>query len=122
MPTLHLAAHASNVAVARRFVRELLEEWGCREEIVDSAVLCASELVTNAVLHARTPATVNVRRVDGAVRMEVGDKSPALPVVRTTDAVALAGRGMHILAAFSSRCGSEPTRDGKIVWAEVDSG
>src|SRR5258707_456265 len=45
------------VAAARRFVRETLISWGLpgRDDLVADAVLLASELVTNAIVHAGTP-------------------------------------------------------------------
>ncbi|HET6873641.1 MAG TPA: hypothetical protein VFH70_02620, partial [Acidimicrobiales bacterium] len=48
------------VVAARRFVRERLMAWEAGEHI-DAASLVASELVTNAVLHARTSVTVRLQ-------------------------------------------------------------
>ena len=42
------------VDVARRFVGRTLEAWRFERDVAADAVLLTSELVTNAVLHART--------------------------------------------------------------------
>ena len=47
---LSFAADARSVAEARRFTRRTLEAWAA-DELVDSASLIVSELVTNAVVH-----------------------------------------------------------------------
>ena len=41
-----------SVGLARRFLREMLEESEVSEDVADTAQLCLSELVTNAVVHA----------------------------------------------------------------------
>ena len=50
---------AAAVAAARRFLRHTLREWGVDDDTTDAAVLCLSELVTNALIH--TPAGCAVR-------------------------------------------------------------
>ena len=51
MNELRLPPTTDSVPVARRFVRSRLTQ---RDVDVDTAVLLVSEVVTNAVLHART--------------------------------------------------------------------
>ncbi|HEX8496527.1 MAG TPA: ATP-binding protein, partial [Actinomycetales bacterium] len=58
--TLELPAIGSSVSLARRFVTSALRERGL-EQLCDDAALAVSELVTNAVLHARTQVDVTVR-------------------------------------------------------------
>ena len=70
-----------SVASARAFVRDTLQGWGFNE-VVDDAVVLASELVTNAVVHAGTAAEVLCLRHEHSVRIEVADRYPhrVLPV------------------------------------------
>src|SRR3954471_15871902 len=56
----------------RRFVRETLAAWG-EHTVVDDAVLVASELTTNALLHAASPFRLAMARLDRTVRIEVHD-------------------------------------------------
>ena len=64
------------VGTARRFVRQVLEGLGVSAEATDDLVLATDELVTNAVLHARTPFRVALRRLPQALRVEIFDANP----------------------------------------------
>src|SRR4051794_32679364 len=50
---VHLDPVPASVAIARSFVREALPD--VPPELLDVVILLTSELVTNAILHARTP-------------------------------------------------------------------
>lgn len=117
---LDLRPVPGSAALARRFVDETLGGWGC-EEVAEAARLLASELVTNAVLHARTDLAVVVRLVRGGVRVEVHDGNTAAPVVRHYEDEAMTGRGLSLVDQMASRWGVEYTRDGKAVWFELDA-
>jgi anti-sigma regulatory factor (Ser/Thr protein kinase) len=62
---LDLPPTTASVPVARRFVRARLED-GAAEGVadVDTATLLVSEVVTNAVLHARSAVTLTVDVAD----------------------------------------------------------
>jgi hypothetical protein len=112
---------AQAVSAARRYVREQLER--CQAAGVEaSAELGVSELVTNAVLHGRTPFTVAVRRTADGVRIEVSDRSPLPPQVRRLSTFASTGRGLRLVAAVSSTWGivavAPEDGGGKTVWFE----
>jgi anti-sigma regulatory factor (Ser/Thr protein kinase) len=113
-----LPGQAASAAEARRLVRQALEAWG-RPEACGWASLVATELVTNAVLHARTGLLL-VMRLDSALRIEVhdGDRRPA--VLRNHRPLAARGRGLKLVAESSDRWGSDATAEGKVVWAELD--
>jgi anti-sigma regulatory factor (Ser/Thr protein kinase) len=110
------------VQQARRWVAELMERLG-RDDLVDSAELGVSELVTNAILHADPPITVRVRGTRSHPRVEVRDHSHHPPEVNAemTDEenlLSTIGRGLGIVALYSSTWGSEIVPDGKTVWFE----
>src|SRR5690349_13269668 len=65
---------ASVVGVVRCRVRAQLDEW-LPGERADEVVLVVSELVTNAVMHARTPFEVVLSHADGRCRLAVTDGS-----------------------------------------------
>ncbi|HYH35725.1 MAG TPA: ATP-binding protein, partial [Nocardioides sp.] len=69
----HVPPDSAGVAAARRFVRSTLEEWGLDHETIEVAVLCASELVTNALMHAHTGCTVRLVMDQGVLRTTVHD-------------------------------------------------
>ncbi len=113
-----LAADPSSPASARDFVRATLVEWGCGD-LVDSAVLIASELVTNAVVHARSGPKLTLRLTAGVVRIEVADDTVEQPIHRVPDPQRPGGRGLPIVDAVSASWGIDPTHDGKLVWANL---
>ena len=100
---------------ARRFVASVLEDLEL-PHLVDGAVLAVSELVTNAVLHARTEIDVVVSATPTEVRVAVGDLSADLPVVREYGSWATTGRGLGMVAALVDELGVRARGDGKEVW------
>lgn len=117
-----------SAAAARRAVARVAAEGRLSDQVVHDGTLAASELVTNAVLHARTSIHLSVACVGGGVRIEVEDGSPYLPpvdAVRPEDLVlnqSMTGRGLALVAATSDEWGAEPIPGGKVTWAEVGTG
>lgn len=89
-------------------------------ETVDVVLLLASELVTNAVRHGSGPVRLHVAWGDGAVRVEVEDRSPRWPVVEAMDRDALRGRGLILVDGLSSGWGVRALDIGKTVWFTTD--
>lgn len=120
--TLALPPAAPSVRVARRWVSDVLEEVG-RPELVESAQLGVTELVTNALLHAMPPVTVRVRGTIDHPRVEVTDHS-LLPPQRSgnddEDELVTFGRGLDLVASHALRWGSDINvyGTGKTVWFE----
>lgn len=119
-------ADASSVAAARRFTRQTLEAWG-EDELVDSASLIVSELVTNAVVHTGTSAQLTLGLRGRHLRIDVEDQHPGrkLPIVTEPPPdTAEHGRGLMITTSLSSAWGVEYTRTAKRVWVicERDDG
>ena len=107
---------------ARTWIGDLLTSLG-REDLVDSAQLGVSELVTNAVLHGVPPITVSLRGTREHPRIEVHDGSDQPPEVnqRMTDddfLLSTFGRGLGIVAWYSSAWGADLAGAGKTVWFE----
>jgi anti-sigma regulatory factor (Ser/Thr protein kinase) len=103
---------------ARRFVWEVLREHGyC--SLTEDAVLIASELATNAVVHARSRFEVAVHFDAGTVTLSVSDSSPQRPVAGEPSPSDQAGRGLAVVAALAFDWGCVETRAGKTVWAEL---
>jgi GAF domain-containing protein/anti-sigma regulatory factor (Ser/Thr protein kinase) len=115
---LTLGADADAVPRARRFVTAALAGTAAADLAVD-AELVVAELVTNAILHAGAPVDVGLV-VDGkTVRIEVRDPLRVSPVRGLAGPDAMTGRGLGLVAALTSRWGTEPRDDGKVVWAEL---
>lgn len=102
---------------ARAWVVEVLDGWP--EDSVERARLLVSELVTNAVLHARTEITVRGELGADRVRFEVGDGNRGAPTPKRYVADSLTGRGMRLVAALAESWGVERAADGKVVWFTI---
>jgi hypothetical protein len=109
------------VSDARRWATQVLTEIG-RPELVESACISVSEVITNALLHAEQPVSVRLRGTREHPRVEVRDGSrypPDLPDLDGNpedDVLLTFGRGLSIVARVSSAWGAEIEEDGKIVW------
>jgi anti-sigma regulatory factor (Ser/Thr protein kinase) len=117
---LELPPSTDSVPRARRYVRQALGDSDGLTDI-DTATLLVSELVTNAILHARTAVVVTVRSHAGDVRIEVHDRSGHSPRQHAFSASSATGRGLRLIESLAKRWGVEPDRDGagKTVWCEV---
>ncbi|PRY14182.1 anti-sigma regulatory factor (Ser/Thr protein kinase) [Kineococcus rhizosphaerae] len=119
LSSLSLERSRRAASQARSFVRERCLEAGVAEGVCDSAVLMVSELVTNAVEHARSRVELAVAVSPRDVHVEVGDHNAALPAVRHPDTGAVHGRGMAIVDALASAWGVRPAGRGKTVWFDL---
>src|SRR6266542_4180132 len=63
-------------------------------DVADALCLVVSELVTNAVLHARTEVVLTLELRPGVARVGVRDNSPATLAVRNYSPEAVTGRGL----------------------------
>lgn len=108
----------ASAAAARRFVRTALD--GAARDLVDTAQLLVSELVTNAVLHARTEVEVSVARLEGRVRVGVGDRRPGRGLVpQRCSPYAGTGQGLVLVEQLASPFGADGGDGGKTVWFEL---
>lgn len=114
-----LAPHPTAPRAARDLVSRTLLEWRLSQQIPD-ACLVASELVTNAMIHAGTDIDLSLAEHRRSVRIGVRDHGHDLPVEhpgRSDEG----GRGLAIVAELSSAWGAFPHADGgKVIWAVLD--
>lgn len=93
-----------------------------RDDLVETAVLLVSEIVTNALLHAGTPIDVSATMDDDGLRVEVGDGSLHLPMRRNYAATSGTGRGLRLLEEMVDEWGVSRRRHGKTVWFRISDG
>lgn len=121
--TLHrsmvLAPQAAAVRQARTLVKEACQAAGTDQLTCDAAVLLTSETVTNAFVHGRSEARLEVSARTSSVFVEVGDDNSRHPTSPARDEDALDGRGLEIVRMLAARWGVRDESFGKVVWFEV---
>jgi anti-sigma regulatory factor (Ser/Thr protein kinase) len=118
---LALAASATTGSLARQALRQLLTSARIDRETSETAVLLATELVTNAVEHGRGAAYLDATVEERAIRLAVTDSSTVAPRPNTeVTELDERGRGLILIDALASRWGVRPQSDGKTVWCELD--
>ncbi|WP_205697892.1 SpoIIE family protein phosphatase [Conexibacter sp. SYSU D00693] len=117
--TFALDARPSAVREGRAAVSATLTGWHVAGDVVADAVLVASELVTNAVLHGAAPIELRVRRSSSHVMLEVRDGATVPPQKMRPDADEEHGRGLQLVASLSDRWGTRPLDGGKAVWCTL---
>jgi anti-sigma regulatory factor (Ser/Thr protein kinase) len=101
--------------LARGHVAAYLTATG-RTDLIASATLLVSELVTNAVIHAGGTIDLRVAITDDTLRIDVHDTSDARPHLRQPDG---GGRGLHIVDAIATNWGVTTDGNGKTTWFEL---
>ncbi|MEW2469382.1 ATP-binding SpoIIE family protein phosphatase [Streptomyces sp. NPDC046994] len=112
-----LTADLAAVSQARRNVSQTLAEWGL-EDAAPTTELIASELVTNALRHARPPVRLSLILHGTGLTCEVSDGSSTSPHLRRARTFDESGRGLFIVAQLTRRWGTRYNGNGKIIWAE----
>ncbi|OJF11178.1 hypothetical protein BG844_28135 [Couchioplanes caeruleus subsp. caeruleus] len=110
--------------MARDLVRQVCRAWDLGQ-VLHPARLVVSELVANAVTHARTEMLVSISRRGAGLHLSVSDRDPQPP--QLVDPVSWTvrepgddwGQGLHLVHRCAAAWGSMPTTDGKVVWATV---
>jgi anti-sigma regulatory factor (Ser/Thr protein kinase) len=111
---IHLDPNPRAARDARRFV-------ALHTPTVDSATastlaVLTSELVTNAVLHARTALQVGVAREGQDLLIGVGDRGNGHPAQQPASETATQGRGLRLIDGLADRWGITRYEGGKTVW------
>ena len=116
---IELPAASTSPAAARKWATDRLESWG-EADLVDTVTLLVTELVTNVLLHARTPCELRIVRGD-RLRVEVVDGSARVPEQRRLDGeLTGSGNGLLLLSALSDDHGVVIDPTGKRVWFELE--
>jgi anti-sigma regulatory factor (Ser/Thr protein kinase) len=120
---LQLPHTTESVRRARRTIAAFLDPSEVPVSVVDDLLLLVSELVTNAVVHAGSPAVVrldaDVERIKVAVADRAGERKPSMS---EPDPLSSSGRGVLLVDRLAARWGVEPQCEGKVVWFELPRG
>jgi serine/threonine-protein kinase RsbW len=118
---LVLPVSGHSVRLARRVARTVLAAWQL-QDTQETAVLLMSELVMNAIQHARDTETivVELEAVKSCLRMEIASQESRWPQPCTPDESGESGFGFLLLDALASKWGVRQTATGWAVWAELE--
>jgi anti-sigma regulatory factor (Ser/Thr protein kinase) len=116
---------AASVGVARRRLVSDLLEAGIYGSTVTDAAIVISELLSNALRHAKPLPGSSIRvawHLDaGSVQVSVGDGGgPTRPELGEPTQSTTGGRGLQIVERLSRRWGTRSDDEGTTVWAEVE--
>ena len=115
--SLNLPLEPRAPRMSRVFVGAACEDWGV-ETVYDDAATVATELVANAVEHARTESRVVVTLDRQGLTVAVRDERPGEIVqLRTVDPSRRRGHGLVVVAGLSTTWGVTQHESGKTVWA-----
>jgi anti-sigma regulatory factor (Ser/Thr protein kinase) len=115
-----------SVAVARTQLAAVLDGWQL-VALRDPAELLVSELMTNAVLHARTAIRLTAAAADGVFEVAVGDRDSRRPHIQPGVRASgnapedgswlfMNGRGLFLVEQLADEWGVAELRSGKEVW------
>ncbi|MEV6490265.1 ATP-binding protein [Actinoplanes sp. NPDC051633] len=122
-----LAPQPESVPVAREIVARACRTWRL-SELRDDAILVMSELVANAVRHARTDLVVTVSSNGSLMHLAVRDGDTRFPRLLDpgpdggASAVDEREHGLRLVHSVAAAWGAMPARGGKVVWATVSPG
>jgi hypothetical protein len=124
MIRLRLPPSPVSPAVARNLVGGACQVWNLGALLYPGRAVL-SELVANAVEHARTEMEVSISRRGTALHLAVRDRDPRLPrmiepcPVDPDLPLNERGHGLRVVHADSVAWGAIPTAGGKMVWATI---
>ncbi len=120
MASAEFPASPQSAAAARRFVEAELRGQGWSANDIDTALLLTSEVVTNAVVHARTALVVQLELSRDRIRVDVDDQGMGVAVLGSAGVDDVGGRGLQIVDALADRWGDERRAGGRHrVWFEL---
>jgi anti-sigma regulatory factor (Ser/Thr protein kinase) len=105
-------------SLARVLVAQALVS--CPPELVETAQLLVSELVTNAVKHADSILVLRIASIESRWRVTVEDLSADAPEQHEAGGEVEVGRGLGLVDALATTWGWSRTTTGKQVWFELE--
>jgi anti-sigma regulatory factor (Ser/Thr protein kinase) len=119
---LALPSDASTVRLARQVTRDALAAWQLGR-LEEDAVLLVSELVTNALRHARDTGAIGLELASTGtgLRLEIQDGDPSWREMDNLADGDESGIGFLVVDSLADRWGLRRVCAGKAVWAELDT-
>lgn len=113
-----LPADLRSGALARVRLRDLLGRWDLGG-ILDEVQLLSTELINNAVVHARSEVVLDVQRRSDVLHVAVTDSGAGAPHKPDRGLDATSGRGLMLVETLSRTWGVAVNGQRKTLWFEV---
>lgn len=112
--------HSGSLSSVGSLVAEVCDRWRCATIAADVRAI-VYELVSNAIRHAHTDASLRLNRRRDALTVTVVDGDPSPPAMIAADPghPRTAGYGLVIVDALARQWGYTRMAGGKVVWATV---
>ncbi len=111
----------ASVPEARRYLRRTLQGWDIDDDTTETAALCLSELVTNAVTHAGAGCALRVLLDRDVLTVSVRNAGHHDAAVGThDDPWRVHGRGLQVVEALASRWGCDLGISSTTVWFDLE--
>jgi anti-sigma regulatory factor (Ser/Thr protein kinase) len=123
--SLRLPMRPESVAVARRHVVDVTRVWGVSGDVVHTAELLTSEVVTNAIVHSaakpESAVDVSMTRAGASLIVECRDPSREIPLLMGgVEPLRESGRGLWLVTTLAHDHGVHLNEQaGKSVWFEL---
>ena len=117
--SIELDATLEAARAARAYVTAVLSAWAMPADLIDTARLLTSELASNAITHGQDRGgtfTLEVRSFGCCLSVDVADRSPTVPVLRSPTGDTENGRGLLLIAQLADSWGYYFSGDRKHVW------
>jgi anti-anti-sigma regulatory factor/anti-sigma regulatory factor (Ser/Thr protein kinase) len=115
-----LPASVDAPGLARELLAHAAAAWRLPQEVAQVAQVIATELVSNAVLHAGTAVDFTITLRQDYLHVAAWDGDPSPPrrstILNERDDH---GRGLQLVDGLAAGWGYLPTAGGKVVWASV---
>lgn len=119
---IELRPEPGAAGIARQFATTACEASGIDPETCTTAALLVSELVTNAIVHARTRVRLELHPASSRLRVDVTDEDHESQVrLQRCNPTAPHGRGLQLVDALALDWGVSRTESTKTVWFELDA-
>lgn len=109
-----------SAGAARSFVRRTIRDWQLVGAVdPETAALCTSEVVTNALENAGSTETIQLVvecQACELLHVAVRDHCTGEPQESLVGSGATSGRGLFLVDTLSDRWGFQPRQDGEIGW------
>ncbi|CAN5811425.1 hypothetical protein BH23ACT5_BH23ACT5_08370 [soil metagenome] len=120
MRRIELPPAPSSPSQAREFLRDSFDAWGIAGDAKEDGALLVTEMVTNAIIHAKTAVVVEVSKSGHVVEVAVSDSGGGAVRLQDPRPDSVTGRGLRLVDRLASEWSVTDRAGGKTVRFSLD--